>query len=443
MIAIRLKILFLITCFVEAGLLLLAQVLGSAALLLPCLLCFLALVVWSALKRMSISVLLFFLPFAPLLKMQPGTISFYTVALFLAYVIYLTMGIRRIHIYHLIPALCLIALTLAVKIPYGYVIDNSYVLFCTTLLLLPFLAQELDWECDFYWLTCFFAAGIILAAITSRQLTVFPTIARYIDIKTLFGTVRYSGYYGDPNFYSAHITAAIGGVLVLLLNRLRAGQSLLMVFLLALLMYCGFMSVSKSFLLVAVASLLFWGIAVLFQRERLSAKLMVLLTFLLGVLFLLSSTLFTDMIDMMLSRFSSDHSLSDFTTGRTELWVRYLRAFEEDPLLLLFGNGYTNVTINDRNSHNTLIQTVYQFGLVGSAVLLAWLACHVRTLLGDTRIRWDTLPQLFLLAVGAFGPWMALDLLFFDEFFIIPVYVCVAMRFVTKEAMEITPADVA
>ena len=67
-------------------------------------------------------------------------------------------------------------------------------------------------------------------------------------------------------------------------------------------------------------------------------------------------------------------------------------------------------------------------------MLFAWMASYARTLLDGTRIRWDTLSQLCILAVGAFGPWMALDLLFFDDFFLIPVYVCVAIRFLTHRA---------
>ncbi len=438
MVAVRLKLLFLVACVAEVAFLLVAQVLNSALLLYPCMLLFMVLVLWAAFKRISVPVFLFFLPFSALLKVQPRTISFYTIALVLAYVIYVVLGSRRINIYHLIPGMLLLALTMTVKTVNGTTLDNVYLLFFAAILLLPFVKQELDGEYDFYWLTCFFSLGIILAAITSRQLTAFPTIARYIEVKDLLGVLRYSGYYADPNFYSAHITAAIGGVLILLLNRRSVAKGIVLFSLLILLFVCGSISVSKSFWLVALAVVLLWMVSFLFQKERVSAKLMVLLTFVLGVLFLLSSTLFTDMIDAMLVRFGRDSNLSDFTTGRTGLWMQYAQVLEENPLMLLFGNGYTNVTVNGRASHNTLVQAVFQFGLVGCTVLLAWIACFVRTLLGQSHIRWDTLAQLFILAIGAFGPWLALDLLFFDEFFLIPIYICVAVRFVTKEAMEKT-----
>lgn len=436
MIAIRSKILFLIICFFEAIWLLLAQVSGNIILLLPCLGCFLALVIWAAIKGIVIPVLLFFLPFAPLLKLQPGTISLFTIALLAVYLIYIVMGSRNISIYHFIPGLCLIALTLAVKTLYGYSIDNSYILFAASILLIPFLARELEGVYDFYWLTLFFTIGIAVAAITAQYLIIFPTINRYITTHIVTGGVRYAGYYGDPNFYSAHMTAALSGVLILLLNNVKKGKMIVVVLMAMLLLYCGFMSVSKTFLLVTVCLLLFWGIEIIFKKGKLSAKLMILLTFAVGVLFLLFSTAFTDLIDMMASRFGNGSNLSDFTTGRTEIWVQYLQAFADDPLLLFFGRGLTGVSINGRASHNTIIQAVFQFGIVGCICLIAWIVCYMRTLLADTKIRWNNLAQIFILLIGAFGPWVALDYLFFDEFFLLPIYVCAGIRFLTKDAPE-------
>ena len=81
MITIRSKTLFLCACFIEALWLLAAQMLNATILLLPCLLCFLALVGWAALQNAALPVIFFFLPFAPLLKFRPGTISFFTIAL--------------------------------------------------------------------------------------------------------------------------------------------------------------------------------------------------------------------------------------------------------------------------------------------------------------------------------------------------------------------------
>ena len=136
-------------------------------------------------------------------------------------------------------------------------------------------------------------------------------------------------------------------------------------------------------------------------------------------------------------RFSNTSNLSDFTTGRIDLWSKYLEALTDDPLLLLFGKGFTSVLIFDKASHNTIIQVIYQFGLIGSGFLIAWIVCSVRILLGKTKVYWSDLAQIFILLLGTFGPWMALDLLFFDEFFLMPVYVCVAIKFIEKRKTEL------
>ena len=71
MITIRSKTLLLGACFIEAIWLLVAQTLNATVLLLPCLLCFLVLVGWAAIKNMAMPVVLFFLPFAVIFLRNP------------------------------------------------------------------------------------------------------------------------------------------------------------------------------------------------------------------------------------------------------------------------------------------------------------------------------------------------------------------------------------
>ena len=433
MLKLPLKTLCLCFCFIEAVWLLTAQVLGSILVLIPCLVCFLVLAVWAAIQNMAMPVILFFLPFAPLLKMRPGTISFFTIALLMVYAVYAVTGSRRVWIHHLVPALALISMTLVVKALYGHSIDNSYILFAITLMLVPFLTREMEGRYDFYWLTLFFILGISMAAITAQYLVVFPSITRYIVINTSLGMVRWSGYYGDPNFYTTHITTALSGVLILLLNNGKKSRFVVLTLSVLLLFYCGLMSVSKSFLLVSACLLLLWLADLLLRKGKMTVKLTLVFTLIIVGVFLLSSTVFTDMLGTLLGRFGRDANLSDFTTGRTELWYEYITTIIEDPLLLLFGAGYTGITIGGEASHNTLIQGVFQFGLVGCVLMLTWMVFFMRTLLDGVRLRWNQVPRLFILLCGAFGPWLALDYLFFDEFFLLPIFVCAAVRFLSKQ----------
>ena len=144
--------------------------------------------------------------------------------------------------------------------------------------------------------------------------------------------------------------------------------------------------------------------------------------------FVLSSTVFTDLFNVMFSRFD-DANLSDFTTGRTEVWARYATAMFEDIRLLLFGQGCSDVIIGEKPTHNTLLESVFQLGVIGSVLMTLWMVHFVMTLLDGAKITWRQSVKLVVLLIGAFGPWMALDYLFFDEFFLLPIFVCAAVRF--------------
>jgi hypothetical protein len=170
----------------------------------------------------------------------------------------------------------------------------------------------------------------------------------------------------------------------------------------------------------------------MFERGRITAKLTIVFTLLIGVAFLLASTAFTDMVDMMIERVTSGQNISDFTTGRVEIWKNYFNLFSDNSQLLLFGQGLTKVYLINDAAHNTIIQAIYQFGLVGVVVLAVWWMSYVRILLTSAKIKWRHWVQIAILLIGAIGPWMGLDFLLFDEFFLLPMYVCVGIMFLTN-----------
>lgn len=430
MVSVKLDRLFLTMCILEALWLLVAQVLGNTMILLACLACFLLLSVWAAIKGMALPVLLFFLPFSTLVKLQPGTISFFTLAMLAVFAVCALFKSKNVSVHHIVPVLLLASQTLLVKTLSGIPMSNQYMMFMAALLLVPYLVREVNGNYDFHWLTVFFALGIILSAISSQYLTVFLNIERYIDKTAMIGSiVRVSGYYGDPNFYSAHITAALAGALAILLNGTNKNRMLTLVAIIAALIYCGMLSVSKSFFLVALFILLLWMIGYLFKKGKLTSKLTLIFALVFSGVFLLSSTVFVDTLDVLIARFGRDSNVSDFTTGRTDLWVAYLSELSENPLLLFFGKGYSKIFVNDKASHNTIIQALYQFGLIGCAGLTAWFVCFVRTWIRGLTFSWKKISDLFIILIGSLGPWMAIDIMFFDEFFLIPIYVGAALLY--------------
>lgn len=442
MVSFRHKNLILIACVVLSVWLLIAQAFGNLFLLLPCLVCYLALLAWSAVQSMVMPVLLFFLPFSALLKISHGSISFYTIGLMCVYLIYLVLGSKNIDIRHFIPAFCLVALTMVVKVFNGSSFENSYFLFIATLLVLPFLKREINDKYDLYELTFCFVFGIVLAATTSRFLISNANITEFIAIIDIHGSIRYAGFYGDPNFYSAHITAALSGVLLLLLELNSFKRMVTLILMAATLLYCGLLSVSKSFFLIVVCLLLLWIARILFQKGKVSFKLTVVFLSFIAVIFLLCSTVFADALDLIVARFGSDNTISDFTTKRTDIWINYFNHFEEHPIVLLFGNGYSNsAMVYGRAAHNTIIQLIFQFGIVGCLFLATWFVYFVKSFVNSFTIQLQSFLSLSIVLIGSIGPWIALDMLFFDEFFIIPIYVFVGLNFLNKNSTNLSYAS--
>lgn len=409
-----------------------AQVMGSMLILLPCLAVFFALIVWAKVKGFVLPLLLFFLPWSPILKPGMG-LSVYTVALLAVLLISLITEHRQLDASLMVPPLFLMGVSLAVKAFNGYSIDNTYISFMACLLLFPLLARETGKKYSFYTLTVFFSLGIMTAALSAQQLAVYPTIAKYIDVYTFGELTRLSGYYGDPNFYSAQITAALSGIL-LLLQKQTGVRSQVFLFVMALiLIYCGLLSGAKSFFLILICMLLLWGVMILFMRGKFSYKLILIAAIVIGGLFVLSSTVFTDLISMVIGRFEGDRNLSDLTTHRTDLWLNYLIALGSDIKLLLFGQGFTKVLLNGSASHNTILQMLFQCGITGAALLCIWAGMFIRKMLSGLKLVQGQFLQVIILLIGIFGPWLALDMLFFDEFFLMLVFACAGIRAISHE----------
>jgi hypothetical protein len=125
---------------------------------------------------------------------------------------------------------------------------------------------------------------------------------------------------------------------------------------------------------------------------------------------------------LIFSAFSYAANAAQITTGRTVLWKAYLKELGHNPILLLMGEGYSYVTINGRASHNTLLQGVFQFGLICFPVFMVWLYNLLKSIRNQGGKGQNKNSALLLMVIGVVLPWMGLDILFFDELFFLPVY---------------------
>lgn len=423
----------LLACIVVAALLCLGQVLGSTPVLLACLLAFLLVVAVAAYRGKASPVLLFFLPWAPLLKLAPGTFSFYTFALIMVCGIALWRRQKTLNFSCVLIGMLVLALTLVAKLIHGYGLSASYMLFMFLLLLFPMVMEEVRERVSFTTLTIFFSMGIICAGLSAQQLVKFSRIARYIDVFSWSVITRYSGYYGDANFYSAHISAALGGVLTIFLREEKGRTRNMMPVLALPLLYCGFLSASKTFFLVLACMLVFWLLDFLFMRGKILRKLLIFASIVAVIVAVAASGLFADQWRVIVYRFNQATSLSSLTTGRTDLWMDYLRAFRDDAKLLILGKGMTNVLVGGKASHNTILQVIFQFGVIGGLALAVWEFFYIRGTMQNRKAKVRFL-EAAVLMTGAFLPWMSLDLLFFDEFFLMPLYVAAGFLYAQRDS---------
>lgn len=417
-------------CLLACLLLVLAQTVGNGFLLLLVLIGCLLLAALACRQGLAIPVLLFFLPWSPLMKLAPGRISFYTIGLLICCALALAQDGMRLTVRQVVLAASLMALTLTAKILQTGSITNDYLMFVFMLLLFPCIARSCPRATSFRCATMFFAGGIFSAAILARLVAHYPNISRYIIVESYLTVTRLSGFYGDPNFYSAHVTACLAGVLVLLSRETEKRRQILLAAVSVALLYCGLLSASKTFVLTVACLFLFW-LPILLERGNYgSARTRLLFGVLCAVAFVLVSPAFRQVLQIIGARFTEGEGLAGLTTNRTTLWLQYLTAFVHDIPLTLFGAGYTSVNLFRKASHNTLIQAVYQFGILGIPLLLVWMWNMLSDMFPESDKPLAGWKYTVLLCVGSFLPWMALDILQYDEFFLLPVYVLLGVAHV-------------
>lgn len=414
---------------------LLAQTLGSTVLIVICLSAFLALAGAAAWQGFATPVLIFFLPWAKILKISPDSYSFYTFAIILVCLITLVRRKNTLNLYCAAAAVLVFVVSLISKLIGGCEISTAYIMFIFMLALFPMFTDELRGRVNGRVLTVFFATGIIIAGISAPLLAEIPTIARYIDIDAWNIVKRFSGYYGDANYYSAHVTSALAATLLMFLREETKLWRAISLVLSLVLVYCGFLSISKTFFIVLALMVMCWFWRFFTMKGRITEKIIVLAGIVLIVAVIIFSGALDSQWEAFMYRFSFSSTLSDFTTHRTEWIVDYSKAIISDWRLILVGNGISKALVNDTASHNTAIQITYQLGLIGLVLLLAWEYFFHRDIIRTYKPA-ICVSEAALLLIGTFLPWLSLDIMLFDEFFILQLYVLALVMYFGKSTSD-------
>lgn len=428
-VSITISIKYVFCSIILALLLCLSHITGNTLLILGCLASYMVLVAWCCSHDFTLPILLFFLPWSPIMRLSPDSYSFYTFGLVFVCLISIFKKGGAFRIYQIKAGLLILFISLFSKLLDGSALSFDYIAFLMMVVLFPTVKEEsVRQKYDFFQSVVFFSLGVIISALCAMYFADYANIRKFVRVDSYLTIIRRCGFYGDPNFYVAHILAALGGVLSLILQFNKRKYVVLLGVITLFLLYCGFLSGSKSFALISAIIILFWIFAILKLRGRAGLKVALLACSVWVCTYIASSLMFSDLIGVIITRFLNTRDLDSFTTGRIGLWKNYIGEILSNIKVFLLGKGFTNIKINGRGSHNTIIQIFYQFGLLGSIAIIYWVNCFFQNIPTISRRPTHFNLKLFMVAVGCFAPWLAIDALFFDEFFLLQMYMCLAIN---------------
>lgn len=315
----------------------------------------------------SYAFLLFMLPCAPILKISPEQISYFTLMFLLYNIKYMLLYVLRnkSKIIMLIPLLLLFVYNLLFS-GFSRIITNITMVVGLIMLMSINCNGNYKFKTALYCFCC----GILLASIIALFKEKSAIISDFINEATIKLAedeyiYRFAGLQGNPNYYTLDITIAVSALVVVMsVNKFNTIGVLLA---LSLIIF-GLMSASKSFLISLIVLVVLVLLKAIFNRDiATSIKIIsVFLILILGVYIFDKEAINTYMI-----RFNTDKGadLSEISTGRSDIWLNYIKAIFKDPYLLLFGNGLGTTLNNGKGAHNTYIETIFLMGIIGTAII--------------------------------------------------------------------------
>lgn len=317
--------------------------------------------------------IVFLLPMAGIFKLSPDSMSLFTFWEF--FLILYWMYLKRFLVNKLeMRALVFFAYLFIVEAANGALAINANIkLVAGCLILLIFM--QLEYEKMYKLLFLSYILGYIVSSFF-RLLDGNPfAISAFVMTKeTRVGVDyfnRFSGLYGDPNYYCINIIIAL--ILVVILLRAKRIKLLSAVALAVPLLWFAALTNSKSaFLMLVVPAALF--IQVFWERKNYVLFVLSIITVISFMFWVFSGKIALFNVVLERLKTGSDLGLNSLTTDRSAIWKDYFNFFNSHLLSDIFGRGLGYITLNSAAAHNTYIDLLYQLGAVGTAWLMSVIA---------------------------------------------------------------------
>ena len=184
---------------------------------------------------------------------------------------------------------------------------------------------------------------------------------------------RFQGLLRDPNYYMHQL--AIGLALLVKLKESRKINSAIFWTMGACLVFFGILTFSKTFFIVFILLGIIYVIWQFRNRKYLYGGFMSVV----GAVAIALVLLFADVspFSVVLTRLTNVSSLSELTTGRTDVFAAYMSEIMENVGTFLFGMGMGAGGLA-KDPHNLYLEIAYYIGFVGLGLVIAYFGTLVR-----------------------------------------------------------------
>ena len=211
------------------------------------------------------------------------------------------------------------------------------------------------------------ASGVIFSA--SVFVLTEPDYIRNI-IAYMNTGFRFTAYANDPNYYSLYLCIALASIVIK--PKIKAYDYVIMV----ILAIIGFLTESKMCMILMALCLIYLVIFTANDKEK-KVRNIVIIVGICIIVFAMRNTIGAFFQNLFKRAGGTGATLNDLSTGRFDIVLDCLRALVYDIPLLLIGRGlnYFNhfgdyVQIG-RLSHNTYLDVVMSWGVIGSGIFLS------------------------------------------------------------------------
>lgn len=387
--------------------------------------------------KYAMAELLFLLPFSATMNLSDGTTSLFILPKIIVILLFLKMNKNRLR--------ANFVKTMIIFISFAFVINcfreefnfmriiNLILWFFIAYILIETGKRNIRLE------GFAFISGVIVSGIVGLFKEFIPTLSQtlissqYLNEKTGELVQRFAGLWNDPNGYTCFIICALFVLLWEYRNRFINFKTFIIIG--VVLSVLGLATLSKSCVLLLAV---FWIYYLVFQKE-ISMRSKVLSISIIVVCLVLSYSKYVDVFEELIYRFTKGTSsaginLATLTTDRSTIWKDYLSAIWNGNIFL--GQGIDAPMIGGRGCHNTYIQLLYEWGILGALIyLITW----INTIsVAIKRRQFNYIPLIIILLLVMF-----LSSIYIEFFyFLLPLMICAGGNIYEREnqhsIMEIT-----